>query len=227
MRSPTAARMPSVATLPLTFMRPASMCSSILRLAPSPARDITFCRRSASAFGAAARASARAPACRRPVLFGLVRLPRVFGSLLPPGALRLVDRPRFGPVLVFFRVVFDGVFDSPVGLLVDGVVRLVLVRLPVGFFRLCVRLVVFRLVAVGLAVLVVFLRVLLVCLGLLVIVCRLGVFGVVERKFRLDIVEVSDLGQCRQIVEALESEVVEERLGRSQQFGLARYVAMA
>ncbi len=61
---------------------------------------------------------------------------------------------------------------------------------------------------------------------LLVIGSRLGVFGVVERKFGLDVVEVANLGQCRQIVETLETEVVEERLGRSQQFGLARHVAM-
>ena len=61
----------------------------------------------------------------------------------------------------------------------------------------------------------------------MVIVGRLGVFGVVELEFRLDVVEVADLGQCGQIVETLEPEVVEEHPGRAQQFGFARYVAMA
>src|SRR6056297_807240 len=207
MRSPTAARMPSVAILPLTLMRPASMCSSILRLAPSPARDITFCRRSSPALGAAARASARAPACRRPVLFSLAWLLRFFGLSLLPGAFRLVGWLRFGPVPVFFRGDFVVGFDSLVGAFPDRVLRFFFV----GLFRL----------------LVVFLRLVLLSFDLLVMVCRLGKFGVVELEFRFEVVEVPDLGQRGQIIETLEDEVVEEDLGRPQQFGLARNVAMA
>src|SRR3954471_12667657 len=45
--SPAPARSPSLATAPLTVMRPASIQDSISRREPRPAAGSTFCRRSA------------------------------------------------------------------------------------------------------------------------------------------------------------------------------------
>src|SRR5690606_37224560 len=49
----------------------------------------------------------------------------------------------------------------------------------------------------------------------------------VEAELRLELADVLDLGQRRQVFQALQPEVVEEGLGRGQQFRLAGNVAMA
>src|SRR5690606_33130319 len=55
---------------------------------------------------------------------------------------------------------------------------------------------------------------------------RLRLGGAVERELRFQLADVLELGQRRQVVQPLQPEVVEERLGRCEQFRLAGNVAV-
>src|SRR5690606_29988563 len=210
-RSPLRMLWPTCATSPLTLTRPSAMRCSSARREPSPAWASTLCRRS-SIFAAGAASSLRLRESLPRVLRGVES---VMGIAPAIGIVRGLGYGTLG----------RGGFGGVGGVFVGGVAGLAGGRIGRGGpIRVAAGI-----VGRGAAV-----------VGGTRVVLRLRLAGLVggetgsgrrrvriQRQFRLQLADVLQFGQGRQFVQALEPEVVQERLGGAVQGRAARHVAVA
>src|SRR5688572_16191812 len=245
--SPLLTLMPTCAVSPLTLTRPSAMRCSSARREPRPAWARTLCRRSSRRGASAVVSAPRFRVSLRlfcSVMFLLLRLGQLGLVCVLLGNGRRLDgvgvllgivhvrralaRRGFGGAL---KGMFVGVFDGRV--CASVLRRRALVLQVVGGS------IVLAVVGRGDAGLRLGQARVVIGVDIVARIVGVGSFhgsggdatcrdrGAFELQLRLQFADVLELRQWRQLVQALEAEVVEEALGRAEQRRLAGYVAVA
>src|SRR5690606_35427793 len=251
MRSPPLTDMPVCATSPLTLTRPSAMRCSSARREPRPAWASTLCRRSSSreVISALFSSPRLSDSLRLPV--GCCSLMSAPGAVAVVGegvllfSRGIVAGGVVGGVCVVFVLgdVVPCVAGCEVRRFVVGRVEMVGGAGNRPGSRIPTRIGCRRFAGMASSFLV---RLCFGCVAAGLVLRGIGVVGcdvviglrivggdsanralAVELELRLELAEILEFGQRRQLIQALEAEIIEEGPGGAEQFRAARHVAVA